>query len=1137
MTSGKLMAEASTQTDRALLDALRRFAATIQERFRPPVRGEAEDQLRGPFEQLTQDISAALHRNFRPAGEVRLADRLGRADYAILDGQLLIGHAELKAPGTGVDVRGFRGHNREQWQRFANLPNVLYTDGQSFALYRTGERIGPIVTLSGDAVAQGARAVNDDDVRAIKSVWTTFLSWTPSSPTDARELAKLLAPLCRLLRQQVAEALGNSESSLVRLAQEWRDLLFPGADNERFADAYAQTVTYVLLLARAEGGRVTDLHQAAERLVEHHEMLGRALEVLTDARARAEIETALQALQRQIAAVDPQAVFAGQSDPWLYFYEDFLAEYDPELRRDAGVYYTPVEVVRCQVRLTESLLRGPRLNKPQAFTDPQVLTLDPAAGTGTYLLGIIEQTLGRIRREQGPGAVSGLATQLVNTLHGFEFMVGPYAVAKLRLSRAIASHGGSLPEPGIKVFLTDTLESPHADPAQARYGFLYEPLAREHRKAMEVKNATPVLVCLGNPPYDRHKSVNVIGPERAGGWVRFADPVGETGGTRQRRRGGRGEVTTADTLAARARRAIFDRMIARPAREAGLGTHLKNAYNLYVYFWVWAIWKVFVSDRAPGPGIVTFITGSSYLDGAAFVGLRQTLRRECDDIWIIDLGGEGRGTRQDDNVFAIQTPVAIAVAVRYERATATQRDTAARVHYCRIEGDRAAKLAALDGVHGLGDLTWQECPTEWHAPFRPAGAGSYFDWPLLTDLMPWQHSGAQFKRTWPIAADEETLRSRWRSLLSAADQAGTFKETRDRKISRRYPPLPGQDQGRAIAELERDAPAPPVERYAYRSFDRQWILADNRLGDFIRPDLWRTHSARQVYLTTLLNHPLGQGPALTASADIPDLHHFRGSYGAKEVLPLHCDAAGEAANVMPGLLDVFGEAYGRAVTAEDFAAYVYAVLAQPAFTRRYAQELATRELRVPLTADGDLFERAAALGRRLLWLHTYGERFIDAADGRTPGGISKASTGSDTECVRPVPQDEADYPAAFSYDAGSRTLHVGRGAFAPVAAEVWDFEVSGLKVVRSWLGYRMREPAGRRSSPLDAITTQRWPAAFTTELLQLLWVLDATVRGYGEQAAVLDAILGAGLIPAADLPAVPDAARRPPQGESAQLFS
>jgi hypothetical protein len=130
--------------------------------------------------------------------------------------------------------------------------------------------------------------------------------------------------------------------------------------------------------------------------------------------------------------------------------------------------------------------------------------------------------------------------------------------------------------------------------------------------------------------------------------------------------------------------------------------------------------------------------------------------------------------------------------------------------------------------------------------------------------------------------------------------------------------------------------------------------------------------------------------------------------------------------------------------------------------------------------------------------------------------------------VKAVPGDEPAYPESFEYNEATQTLRVGEGEFCPVSPAVFSFEVSGLKVVQSWLKYRMRSPSGRRSSPLDAIRPKRWTGQFTTELLELLWVLEATVASYPLQAELLEAIAAGPCIEAAELPPVPESMRRPP---------
>jgi len=599
-------------------------------------------------------------------------------------------------------------------------------------------------------------------------------------------------------------------------------LLFPEATERQFADAYAQTIIFALLLARMEGSGVLDLKDAYRILESHHLLLSRALQFLTDPMALKEIDSSLSLAQRIINEIPSETLAAdeGAEDPWLFFYEYFLSKYDPKLRKKWGVYYTPIEVVRCQVRLVDEILKN-EFGKNMGFIEPGVITLDPALGTGTYLLGIIEHALKRVEAEEGPGAVKGGARALVNNLHGFEWMVGPYAVSQLRFSRALTSKGASLPPAGIGIYLTNTLESPHIQPLAPP--LFHKPIAQEHERALKVKDAEHVLVCLGNPPYGRHAAAQEMNHAITGGWVRHGDEKGP---------------------------GILKDFI-EPARSAGHGIHLKNLYNQYVYFVRWALWKVFEHRTAVGPGIVTFITASSYLEGDAFVGLREHLRRICDRIDIIDLGGEGRGTRKDENVFAIQTPVAIFVAWRKGKK---QDGKSARVRYTKIEGNREEKLRILDGIKSSRSLKWYGVPDDWQATFRNTLYSQFALWPLLTDLFPWQNNGVQCKRTWPIAPSRAVLESRWKELLRSPDRAKAMRESGDRSISLSQADLFDPKKTLlAIEKLSENETLGNIIRYSYRSFDRQYLLADNRLISRPRPALWETHGSRQVYLNCLFS--------------------------------------------------------------------------------------------------------------------------------------------------------------------------------------------------------------------------------------------------------------------------------------------
>ena len=1087
--------------DNELFLALQEFASDVSAKMSQQAAGEPEDQLRSPFENLMKRASKAMGLDVVCTGETRVAGRVGRPDFAVHFKKLLSGYVELKAPGVGARTETFKGHNHEQWDRFKAIPNILYSDGNEWALYRSGERVSEVVKLSGDIRSKGKKAVALPDAEALDHLLRLYLNWQPIIPVDSkkridlRASAKLLAPLCGLLRDDVTEALRHPESPLVQLASEWRDLLFPEATDEQFSDAYAQTVAFALLLGRSEGAEPLTLDSAVAALAAQHSLLSRALLVLTDEAVQSEMKAALELLLRIIGAV-PSATFSGQKEPWLYFYEDFLAVYDPKLRKDAGAYYTPVEVVHAQVRLIDDLLEN-RLHKPLGFVDPGVITLDPAAGTGTYLLGVIEHALGRIKAEQGEGAVAGQASVLANNLYGFEIMVGPYAVTELRVTRALRDHGATLPTGGTHIYLTDTLESPHTKPAHLP--FYLKPISDQHKKALEVKSGVPVIVCLGNPPYDRHAAATSENKASTGGWVRWGDD-------------GKG--------AGAILRSFLD-----PAIKAGHGGDIKNLYNLYVYFWRWALWKVFEHATASGPGVVSFISASSYIDGDAFSGMREHMRRQCDEIWILDLGGEGRGTRKTENVFNIQTPVAIAVAVRKGKAAL---DAPANVHYAVIDGSRAEKLRQLDSIESMKSVMWQDCPTGWQAPLRPAGQGVYFYSPDINDLLPWSGRGIQFSRTWPVACDTDILSKRWSTLLLAAssNQCKLLYETRDVKAKNSYLSFHSEERLAAISTLAKDAQPDSTCRIAYRSFDRQFCIGDRRVIDMPRPALWSVLGEKQVFLITLADQPLDGGPALTTSCYVPDLNSFKGVAGGL-VRPLYRTADATEPNILPGLLDLLCSAYKRAVSPEDFLAYIYGTLAQPAFTSRYTKELETRELRVPVTKGAALFEKVRAIGARLLWLHTYGERYVPPGmqRGHVPPGFAR--------CVKAVPEDAEHYPETFVPPDGSQTLKVGLGEFRPVSCEVFDFEVSGLKVVQSWLKYRMKKGAGKKSSPLDNIRPEKWTGQFTTELLQLLWVLEATIAGYPAQAELLDEVVSGPCFKADELPPVPDEMRKPPSSKKA----
>ncbi|ODN69810.1 hypothetical protein A6302_02850 [Methylobrevis pamukkalensis] len=240
--------------------------------------------------------------------------------------------------------------------------------------------------------------------------------------------------------------------------------------------------------------------------------------------------------------------------------------------------------------------------------------------------------------------------------------------------------------------------------------------------------------------------------------------------------------------------------------------------------------------------------------------------------------------------------------------------------------------------------------------------------------------------------------------------------------------------------------------------------------------------------------------------------------------PLWANAEATQPNATSVVLAHLAEAYGHDVPAPDLMAYIAAVLAHPAFTARFQDDLKQPGLRVPVTADAGLFAEAVAIGREVIWLHTYGERFDDAGAGRPhqPPRLEK-SLAPVIPVGGAIPGAPEPLPETMDYDPATRRLTVGKGHIDNVMPEVLAYEVSGKAVVRQWFSYRRRDRTRpqigdrRPPSPLDAIQPDHWPGEYTTDLMNLLHVLGRLVLLEPRQAALMEQILGQPLLSVANL--------------------
>lgn len=261
---------------------------------------------------------------------------------------------------------------------------------------------------------------------------------------------------------------------------------------------------------------------------------------------------------------------------------------------------------------------------------------------------------------------------------------------------------------------------------------------------------------------------------------------------------------------------------------------------------------------------------------------------------------------------------------------------------------------------------------------------------------------------------------------------------------------------------------------------------------------------------------------------MPGLHHYHGRGG--RAFPLWRDGTATTPNLAPGLLNHLASPFGSNVAAEDVLAYVAGVCAHPAYTAWFNEVSPHMPgIRVPLTADGDYWRMTVAVGRRVIWAHTFGESYVDAGDDRPPGRIRvaggprlRAETGEGTQ------------NRTFSYDTDAQELRIGDGVFENVAPEVHGYEVSGRNVVRSWFNYRRAGTGNRDPDSLESIRPKGWLPEWDIELLDILNALSALVTLEPKQAELLAAIIEGPQITVTDLQAaeilpVPLEATKPPQ--------
>ena len=752
-------------------------------------RSSLEGLLR-TFDESVQVINEPRHLDF------------GAPDLVLQLAGQPIGYVECKDLRIALDAV----EDSDQLQRYRKAcDNLILTNYREFRWFRGGEAVGQPVTiarLSGSGLQPQRRQFS-----AAVALLERFQRTTPADITSPEELARVMADLTREIADLINETLNTPRrrSFLHKHKHDLEVVLLPTLDNSEFADMYAQTLAYALFAARMQhvGPPATfTLEHAFFNLPSANPFLHREFQEISRDLEH-DVKWAVESLTTRLAHTRVDEVMAGfrrasgQHDTVVHFYEDFLATYDPVMREQRGVYFTPEPVVGYIVRSVDSLLRS-HFDRRDGLASSDVHILDPATGTGSFLLAVVEQIHETLRGQRGIWP-DYARRKLLPRLYGFELLMAPYTLAHMRLGIRLAETGFKLRQgERLNIVMTNTLDEGERKKGERKQEPIWENhIQAEARAAAAIKNEAPVMVVLGNPPYSGHSA-------NKGDWIR--------------------ELLRDYYMVDDA-----------PLREKN-PKWLQDDYVKFIRFGQWRI-------KRNGEGVLAFITNHAWLDNPTFRGMRQSLLNSFSEIYVLDLHGNSKKKEttpegnKDDNVFDIQQGVSIAFFIRHK-----DHSGPARVWHCDLWGLRRDKYAALN-AGDIRDTDWQEIvpqsPSYFFVPFDYKGWREYEQGWKVTDIFPVNSTGIVTSRDkFVLDFDREPLLeriARFRDRSIPDDEIGQQYSLRDKANWQ-------LSEARARVAREKDWES-FIQPCLYRPFDTRLLYNHPAVLEGARTDVMRHMSS------------------------------------------------------------------------------------------------------------------------------------------------------------------------------------------------------------------------------------------------------------------------------------------------------
>ena len=908
--------------------------------------------------------------------------------------QRIIGYVEAKLPGTNLDA----AEKSEQVKRYLRtFPNLILTNFYELRLFRHGKKCARAETASSFALQRldaGPVLQRETETTALLDL---FLGFAAQPHTRAEVLAKNLARRTRVLESRIEELLERDEekaSELAGLYQAFKEHLLATLDHRQFADLYAQTIAYGLLVARSRASGRFDRGTVDLHIPPTNGILRQVFRYVSLATTPPEIAWIVDDIVEILAASDVRRMFKryfhdGRGrDPVLHFYETFLQHYDSDLRKQRGVYYTPPELVAYVVRSVHRLLQT-RLGRRDGLADPRVTLLDPAAGTLTFIVEAIQCAIEAVQAETGDGGVTPLLRDhVLRDFHAFELMMAPYAVGHLKIGLLLDEMGHPLADDErVQLYLTNALEM--EDLEQSNLPGMAA-LSRESHTAAVIKKQRPISVILGNPPWSGHsanqsKAIVELHREGNDGYYRIDG---------------------------------------RPLKEK----NPKWLQDDYVKFLRFAQRKIDQADE----GIVAFVTNHSYLDNLTFRAMRRSLLGTFDEIYLLDLHGNSKKKElapdgsPDANVFeGIRQGVAVAFLVK-------KPGLRKRVVRADLRDNRSAKLEWLAG-HDVESTDWREIaptgPAFLFAPSDTALEEEYRQGEPLTEIFLDHSVGIVTGRdAFVIDTDRGELErriARWRRFPLFGEPLTDLPELLEKARS--------DEQWQA-----------KLLRILYRPLDWRTVYYSEFLIERPRKKMMH-HLLVGPNLGLVVPRQCKEEPGALVTDRII-AHKTVSAYDINTLFPLYLypekgrlDGSERKANLAPSFLDLMAARVGEEPSPELVLQYIYAVLYSPAYRRRYADLLRADFPRIPLPRNRGAFLELAGLGAVLIDLHLLRSDRLDRPRVRFEG------TGSGKLTKR-------------EYRSSERRVVINKEgqSFDGIDPEIWDYRIGGYQVLDHWLAARAK---------------------------------------------------------------------------------